>query len=42
MLIGYAFSSQELDYIPREAHDVPLDVMVTDAGVRHFGAAGPP
>jgi 5-formyltetrahydrofolate cyclo-ligase len=41
MLIGYAFSSQELDYIPREAHDVPLDVMVTDAGVRHFGAAGP-
>ena len=36
-LIGLAFSAQELDRIPREAHDVPLDAVVTEAGVRHFG-----
>lgn len=38
-LVGLAFAAQELDRIPREAHDVPLDVIVTEAGVRHFGAS---
>lgn len=37
-LIGLAFAAQELDAIPREAHDVPLDAIVTEAGVRHFGS----
>lgn len=38
-LIGLAFAAQELDRIPREAHDIPLDAIVTEAGVRHFGAS---
>jgi 5-formyltetrahydrofolate cyclo-ligase len=38
-LVGLAFAAQELDHIPRELHDVPLDIIVTEAGVRHFGAA---
>ena len=37
-LIGLAFAAQELDRIPREPHDMPLDAVVTEAGVRHFGA----
>lgn len=37
LLVGLAFSVQELDRIPREAHDVPLDAIVTETGVRHFG-----
>ncbi|MHB1101491.1 MAG: 5-formyltetrahydrofolate cyclo-ligase [Devosia sp.] len=37
-LIGFAFSAQELNHIPREIHDVPLDAVVTEQGVRHFGA----
>ena len=36
-LIGLAFAAQELDAIPRELHDLPLDAVVTEAGVRHFG-----
>lgn len=35
-LIGVAFAAQELDSIPREAHDVPLDVIVTEQGARSF------
>jgi 5-formyltetrahydrofolate cyclo-ligase len=35
-LIGFAFVAQEVDLIPREAHDVPLDAIVTEAGVRRF------
>ena len=38
-LIGLAFGCQELDDIPRGVHDVPLDAVITEAGVRHFGAA---
>lgn len=38
-LVGLAFAAQELERIPREPHDVPLDMIVTEAGVRHFGAA---
>ncbi|MGV8853244.1 MAG: 5-formyltetrahydrofolate cyclo-ligase [Devosia sp.] len=37
-LIGLAFAVQELDSIPRDTHDVPLDAVITEAGVRHFGA----
>ena len=37
-LIGLAFAAQELDSIPRDSHDVPLDAVITEAGVRHFGA----
>lgn len=36
-LIGLAFAGQELVRVPREPHDVPLDAVVTEAGVRHFG-----
>ena len=39
ILVGLAFAAQELDRIPREPHDVPLDIIVTEAGVRHFGTA---
>jgi 5-formyltetrahydrofolate cyclo-ligase len=37
-LIGFAFSAQEVDYIPRGGHDVPLDAVVTEQGIRQFGA----
>lgn len=42
MLIGYAFAAQQLDFIPRGDHDVPLDAMVTEAGVRFFGGDDAP
>ena len=35
-LIGYAFASLELDHVPRDNHDIPLDAVVTDAGYRSF------
>jgi 5-formyltetrahydrofolate cyclo-ligase len=38
-LIGLAFAVQELEDIPREAHDVPLDSIVTEQGARHFEQA---
>ena len=37
-LVGLAFAAQELDVIPREGHDVPLDMVVTEAGLRSFGS----
>ncbi len=39
MLVGLAFAAQELPHIPREQHDVPLDAIVTENGVRFFGSA---
>jgi 5-formyltetrahydrofolate cyclo-ligase len=36
-LIGLAYAAQEFDRIPRAAHDVPLDMVITETGVRHFG-----
>ncbi|WP_417584553.1 5-formyltetrahydrofolate cyclo-ligase [Pelagibacterium sp.] len=36
LLVGYAFSAQELDFIPRLAHDLPLDLLVTENGLRRF------
>ncbi|WDR01170.1 5-formyltetrahydrofolate cyclo-ligase [Devosia algicola] len=38
-LVGLAFCAQELDDIPREDHDMPLDAVVTEDGVRQFGDA---
>jgi len=35
-LIGFAFAAQELPQIPREPHDLPLDAIVTETGIRHF------
>jgi len=35
-LVGFAFARQEVDHIPRQAHDVPLDAIVTELGVRVF------
>jgi 5-formyltetrahydrofolate cyclo-ligase len=37
MLVGLAFSVQEVGTIPRDDHDVPLDAVITEAGVRFFG-----
>lgn len=37
MLVGLAFDAQQLPDIPREAHDIPLDAVVTESGVRFFG-----
>jgi 5-formyltetrahydrofolate cyclo-ligase len=39
MLVGLAFAAQELDHIPRALHDVPLDAIITENGVRFFEAA---
>lgn len=36
LVIGYAFSAQELDEIPRAEHDMPMDMLVTENGVRTF------
>lgn len=38
MLVGLAFSAQGFDHIPREAHDIPLDAVVTENGVEFFEA----
>ncbi|KKB76038.1 hypothetical protein VW35_20145 [Devosia soli] len=37
MLVGLAFAAQAFDEIPREGHDIPLDAVVTEEGVRFFG-----
>lgn len=37
-LIGFAFAAQELDFIPREPHDIPLDAVITEQGVLQFAA----
>jgi 5-formyltetrahydrofolate cyclo-ligase len=35
-LVGLAFAAQELPEIPRHAHDMPLDAVITEQGVRFF------
>lgn len=35
--IGLAFAVQEIDEVPREAHDVPLDWILTEAGLIRTG-----
>jgi 5-formyltetrahydrofolate cyclo-ligase len=34
--IGVAFAGQEVEALPREAHDQRLDAIVTETGVRRF------
>jgi 5-formyltetrahydrofolate cyclo-ligase len=34
--IGVAYAGQEVDELPREAHDHPLDAVLTEQGVRTF------
>lgn len=34
--IGLGLEVQVVPRVPREAHDVPVDILVTDAGVRRF------
>ncbi len=36
LLVGLAFAAQEFPHIPRQAHDLPLDAIVTENGVRFF------
>ncbi|MCD7060465.1 5-formyltetrahydrofolate cyclo-ligase [Pelagibacterium xiamenense] len=38
LIVGIAFAAQELEYIPREPHDMPLDILVTETGVQRFEA----
>jgi 5-formyltetrahydrofolate cyclo-ligase len=39
LLVGFAFADQELDFIPRASHDVPLDILITEKGARRFDKA---
>lgn len=34
--IGVAYAGQEVEALPREAHDHPLDTVITEQGVRTF------
>ncbi|QQR39709.1 5-formyltetrahydrofolate cyclo-ligase [Devosia rhizoryzae] len=36
LLVGLAFAAQELSHVPRQEHDLPLDAVVTETGVRFF------
>jgi len=36
LLVGYAFADQEFDQLAFNKHDMPLDMVVTEAGVRRF------
>ncbi|MEZ5871011.1 MAG: 5-formyltetrahydrofolate cyclo-ligase [Nitratireductor sp.] len=38
--VGFAFSVQEVDDVPCEDHDVPLDAIVTERGFHRFRAVG--
>jgi 5-formyltetrahydrofolate cyclo-ligase len=37
-VIGFAYAGQEMERLPRALHDVPLDAVVTEQGVVHFGS----
>ncbi|MDX8412183.1 MAG: 5-formyltetrahydrofolate cyclo-ligase [Mariprofundaceae bacterium] len=39
-LVGLAFSCQELEAIPREAHDIPMDYVVTEQEIIDCQAGG--
>jgi 5-formyltetrahydrofolate cyclo-ligase len=39
-LVGVAYSCQQLPAIPRRVHDVPLDAVVSEDGVRYFSEKG--
>jgi 5-formyltetrahydrofolate cyclo-ligase len=36
-LVGLAFAAQEFDLLPRDEHDIALDAVVTETGLRQFG-----
>lgn len=36
-LIGVAFACQEVEQVPAEPHDVPLDAILTEDGLRQLG-----
>ena len=36
LLVGLAYHEQELDFVPVDAHDMALDAIVTDKGLRWF------
>ncbi len=40
LLIGIAFSAQEVERIPNEPHDIALDMIVTEDGVRDLRQGG--
>ncbi len=37
LAVGFAWAGQEVEDLPREATDQPLDAVVTEAGLRRFG-----
>jgi 5-formyltetrahydrofolate cyclo-ligase len=39
LAIGVAYAEQEINFIPDNAHDQPLDLLVSENGVRRFGSA---
>lgn len=39
-LLGIAFDCQEVAHVPVEAHDIPLPGLLTETGLRRFGAKG--
>lgn len=36
LAVGVAFANQEIPSVPHEAHDVPLDMILTESGLRRF------
>jgi len=36
--VGIAYAGQEVEVLPHEAHDYPLDFVVTELGIRSFGS----
>jgi 5-formyltetrahydrofolate cyclo-ligase len=36
LLVGLAFACQEVDALPVRPHDVPLDMLITEHGIRRF------
>ena len=39
LILGLAYAGQEVDRLPAETHDQPLDAVLTEAGFRRFGEA---
>ncbi|WP_127753963.1 5-formyltetrahydrofolate cyclo-ligase [Devosia sp. 1566] len=37
LMVGVAYSVQEFDAIPRDEHDIALDAVITETGIRQFG-----
>lgn len=40
LFVGYAFQVQVVERLPTRPHDVPVDLLITEAGVRAFSAEG--